>query len=629
MSLGTRFVLWLLSAVFAALMGIQSLARYGSFHNRTYDLALYARQAWGLAHGQFWDPIVNAHFLGTHIALVLWPLGWLGREFGTVRVLLVAQALAFGLATLPLAQIGARRFGDAGALCSAVAWLLYPNLSHVASYEFHPGSLGVLPMALALDALDRRRSLGFALAGVALLACRADFAFATALLGVLGLLPVRPALLLRTTHAGRRPTPTPAANGGGRKRAQRRVKVAAAGGLLLVSISYLALQFLWLGPHFWPQLTSMDLHFARWGGSPLGIVRALFREPSSVFAHFSEPRRLLYVPSVLLPLAFLPLFSPRWLLITLPFLAINLISTFPTTLEMYSHYLTPAVPALVVGALDGLSQLATRVTWPRLPALGLLVVLVLSVLTNLRSGGLPWSRGFDAAAFAVDDYTRQAAHVVAAIPADAAVQAPDPLLPHLAERARLYRAPPPDRNADFVVLDISQRTRYARQEVLLRTLEEPLARSWLARRDYGMVLAETSLILLARGESPRGGVALRYLTHESENQSGITLTRCLSVLSAWLDPHGIEFELAAHAPCPADLALRIGTETTPKRVDLMFDGLLSPANLRDENVLSWHALDERERARILERGLRVGALRSSGAPPEQGDPVSIPIPLIH
>jgi uncharacterized membrane protein len=627
MSLGTRFVLWLLSAVFAALMGIQSLARYGTFHNRTYDLALYARQAWGLAHGQFWDPIVNAHFLGTHIAVVLWPLGWLGSEFGTVRVLLVAQALAFGLATLPLAQIGARRFGDAGALCGAVAWLLYPNLSHVASYEFHPGSLGVLPLALALDALDRRRSLAFALACLALLACRADFAFLTALLAVLGAIPVRPALLLRATHGGQRPAP--AAHGGGRKRAKGRVSIAAAGGVLLLSVGYLALQLLWLRPHFWAQHTSLDLHFARWGGSPFGIVRALFREPRLVIAHVSEPRRLLYLPSLLWPLAFLPLLAPRWLLLTLPFIAINLISTFPTTLELYSHYLTPAVPALVVGALDGLSQLAERAPWRRVPALGLLVMLLLSVLANVRSGALPWSRGFDAPAFAVDEYTRQAARIVAAIPPDASVQAPDPLLPHLVERARLYRAPPPDRSADCVVLDISQRTRYAQREDLLRTLEEPLARSWLARRDYGLALAEPSLLLMVRGENPRGGPASRYLTNESEDQSGIALTRCLTVLSAWLDPRGIELELAAHAPCPADLALRIGTETTPRRVDLLFDGLLSPAQLRDEKVLSWHALTAFERARILERGLRIGALRSSGAPPELGDPVSVPIPLIH
>ncbi|HEX4351806.1 MAG TPA: hypothetical protein VHZ95_02810, partial [Polyangiales bacterium] len=229
----------------------------------------------------------------------------------------------------------------------------------------------------------------------------------------------------------------------------------------------------------------------------------------------------------------------------------------------------------------------------------------------------------------VDDYTREAQQLMAAIPAQCSIAAPDPLLPHLAERSRLYRAPPPDHDADCVVIDVSQRGRYARQEDLLRTLEEPGARTWLARRDYGLVAAEPDLLLLMRGADPRGGPAKRYLTHESENQSGVPLTRCLSLISAWLVPRGLELELAAHAPCPPDLALRFGSETTPKRVDLLFDGLLSPAQLHDEKVVSWHALEPKERARILERGLRIGALRADGAPPEQGDPISTLVPVIH
>jgi hypothetical protein len=154
-------------------------------------------------------------------------------------------------------------------------------------------------------------------------------------------------------------------------------------------------------------------------------------------------------------------------------------------------------------------------------------------------------------------------------------------------------------------------------------------RAWLARRDYGLVAAEPALLVLARGRDPREGLAARYLTQEIAGDTPLPLTRCLGVLSAWLAPQGLELELAARAPCPADLALRIGTEDVPQRVDLLFDGLLSPAHLRDENVFSWHALSAAERAQIVNRGLRLGALRASGAPPEQGDPISIPVPLIH
>jgi uncharacterized membrane protein len=605
---GLRPVWWLLSALVSVQMAVQSLSRYATYHNRTYDLAMYAREAWGLAHGEFWDPIVDAHFLGTHIAIVLAPLGYLGRWLGTVQVLLLAQSLAFGLAALPIARFAARRFGDSGGLCAALAWALYPNVSQVAGYEFHPGSLAVLPLALALDALDAGRAFAFVASCLLLLACREDFALLGLLLGAAGFVGYARLPTSRTRRAG----------------------IFIFG----LSIAYLAVQFFVLRPRFWATTTSFDLHFGRWGGSPFGIVRALFTHPSLVASHFLEPRRLAYLPALLMPLAFLPLLSPRYLLFTLPFIAINLISTFPTTVEMYSHYLTPAVPSLIAAAFDGLHGLRERMRaqrWSLFAPVALISILGCALATNLHSGGLPWSRGYDPAEHRVDERARQAARVVASIDPRAAVQAPDALLPHLVERRLLFRGPPPDRDAPYVVLDIDQRARYAHQENLLRTIEEPVARGWLARRDYGLMLAEPSLLLLVRDRDPRAGVASRYLAKEMGDRNGILLTRCLSVLSAWLQPQGLELELEAHAPCPSDLALRIGAgeETKPTRVDLLFDGLLSPAHLRDETVFSWHALGATERARVVSQGLRIGALRSSGAPPEDGDPISLPIPLIH
>jgi hypothetical protein len=305
------------------------------------------------------------------------------------------------------------------------------------------------------------------------------------------------------------------------------------------------------------------------------------------------------------------------------------VSVFPTTVEMYSHYLTPAVPALIVSALEGLAWLSARVHWRPLPAFGHASLLLFALVANWQSGGLPWSRTFDAQAFRMDASSRQAARVVQAIPEDASVQAPDALLPHVIARPRLWRAPPPDREADLVVLDVSHRLRYAQSEGLLRTIEEPLVRSWLMRSDYSLVHAEPNFLLFERGRGPREGLGERYLTGELSERKGIVLTRCLSVLSAWLDPQGLELEFSVHAPCPADLALRIGSELKPERVDLLFDGLLSPAVLRDENVYSWHALMPDERKRVSEQGLRLGAVRASGAPPELGDAVSQVVPLVH
>jgi len=614
MSLATRLVTWLFCAAFSTLLAIQSFSRFTFYHNRTYDLALYARQAWGLTHGNLWDPIVKAHFLGTHVSLVLWPLGWLGQHGGVVRVLLVAQAAALGLAAVPLARFAARRFGDLGALCATVLWFAYPNLSQVATYEFHPGTLALLPLACALDALDLRRAGYFALSCACVLACRADFAMLTSMLALAALADRGRATRSRAGAAG-----------------AHRVMHATGYAVLLASLAYLAVQYLVLRPRYLVGASSYDLHFARWGGSPLGIVTALLRRPSLVVEHFSEPKRWLYLPMVLCPLGFLPLMAPRYLLVAAPFLALNLISTFPTTLEMYSHYLTPALPSLIVATFEGLAVLCVRVdmAWAWLGNFGVSTLLGLGIAANVFGGAYPWCARFDRAAFQEDARTAQAGRIVQAIAPEASVQAPDALLPHLIERVAVYRVPPPDESADFVVLDVTHRARYDGQEDLLRTIEEPVVRRWLARRDYGLVRAERDFLLFQRGREPRDGPAARYISGLPVGEYGTALTRCLSVVSAWLDPQGLELELAAHAPCPADLALRIGIATDRPRVDLLFDGLLSPALLRDERVFSWHPLTHAERKSIVDHGLLLGALRSSGAPPEYGDPIDQPIAVIH
>jgi hypothetical protein len=91
----------------------------------------------------------------------------------------------------------------------------------------------------------------------------------------------------------------------------------------------------------------------------------------------------------------------------------------------------------------------------------------------------------------------------------------------------------------------------------------------------------------------------------------------------------VELVLAVRAACPDDLAIRLGVEPKPARVQLLFDGVLSPAQLRAGDwVRSVHALPAAELARAASTGLHVGALRSSGAPPEPGDPVSARVPLL-
>lgn len=571
--------------LFAAL----GLARWATFHNETFDLAFYTRIAWGLAHNDHWEPMVNAHIYGLHISPVLAPIGLLGMIVGITPLLILTQAGALALATFPLARIGVRHLGSSGAVIGAIAWLFHPNLGHVAGYEAHPGALAALPLAWLAWSIDAGSRRALILSTLGALACREDLALVTALA----------ALFFGWRH---------------------RDGWRSALGVGLASIAYALFFFLYLHPIHAPETGSLELHFGRFGSSPAEVALHLLTHPLELATHLATPARLTYLPSVLAPLALLTLARPGWLLPAAPILAINLISEWPSTTSLEVQYLTPALPFLVAGALEGATLR---------PAIKLGPVLALAALIgHVVAGGTPLSIGFDARAFRPDEDSAAARAIVAAIPPDASVQAPDALLSHLAERERVRRAASAEAGFDYLVLDVEHRRRFAADEDLLRTVEEPIARTWLARDDHRLIAGGGRYLLLERGRSPREGRGADAIVETADPSAGAPIAACLSVLGAAIDGNVLSLELVARGPCPSDLAVRIGTGERPRRVDLLFGGWLSPAHLREgDRLRSRHRLSSTELAQIEREGLRVGALRSSGARPEHGDPTSVPVRL--
>jgi hypothetical protein len=364
-----------------------------------------------------------------------------------------------------------------------------------------------------------------------------------------------------------------------------------------------------------PRDGSLDQHFGVWGGSPLGVLSTLLHEPGRVLAHFRAPDKLLYLPRLLAVLSFFPLRAARLLLPAAPYLALNLLSAFPTSCQQFSHYLTPAVPALVVAGVVGTTAIRKR-------AISVLWYFTLA-LAHFALGGSPLSRDFDRAAFWPDGASAAARSVLAVVPDGASVQAPDPLLAHLAERAVLRRAPPPLHDTDYVVLDVSHRQRYAHREDLLRTTEEPFVRAFFARGDHTLLRYAPPYALFVRSAASRASPELRACLQPGAAASAddVPLSACLSLRAAERTRDQLRLTLVAHAACPADLALRFGTRERPAHVELLCDGRLSPAQLRAGDLLTCSFALERELATAEQ--LWVGVLRDNGEPPRRSDPFAV------
>jgi uncharacterized membrane protein len=557
------------AALITAIFAYFAWCRFDTVHNQTFDLAFYTRMAWGGVRGDFWMPIVDAHVFGLHISPVLLPIGAMGAWIGTVNALILAQAVsAFGAAFM-LSRLGRRRLGTTGAWMGALVLLLHPNMGHVLTYEAHPGTLALFPLAWAVERLDAQDGRSVLYACLGMLACREDLALVGLFIAV---------VLWRY---------------------DRRHALLCGG----VCVGWFCYFLFHLHPTFAPRGGSFSQHLGIWGETPIQVLHHWFDHPDQLLRHVFEGARGTYLLRVLGPLALLPLVGWRLAIPAIPVLAMNLVSGFPTTPNMDSHYLTPALPFLAAAAILG----ASRLPRPNV-SLGLLAA---ALVTGYALVGFHGGENFRE-----DEQTHAGRAAIALVPADASVQAPDALLAHLAERTRLHRSPPPNHGDDYTIVDISHRERYAQTPTLLRTVEEPRVRNWLQRDDYGLIGSEGRYLVFARNADPRESEHLVEMRRPRRQwPGGISLSSGLRWVGAREEGDDLVVELLVTAQNPADLALRFDDG----RVDLLCNGELGLTHLLAGDII--HSRHEN----VGIEDLSIGLIRTSGAPPTHRDPRTVPI----
>lgn len=463
---------WPLAALIAVYTFAYSLlcwARFSSFHAQI-DFSYYLRLAWGLGHGFYDLPLVQArHVLGLHLEPIVLPLALLGRlGIALPPLLIVSQALCVALSAWPAYRIAARHLGPphlptvVAGMTGALLALLYPTVTVATLHDFHPVTLALAPLLALLDTLDeaeqsapspaalrrlRRRAV---LWGALSLACREDIALQLAcVLAAYTLLRRWPVLM------------TPASADAPAIWRGR----AVAATICLALFAYCFIYLLWIQPRYVPAQGSYNLHFAKVGAAVGGevhssrdLVLLALRHPVRVIVALLDRERILYPILLLWPVAGLALLAPRALAGTLPVLAINFLSGFPRVLRLESHYTTALVPFIVAAGLVGAGR-ALRITarrdtlasqpGPSPRPSGAAIWVIASLLCGALSahgyhGGSPlslWGDRFAWPLFRDPDDAPALRRLIAAVPPAASIAARPGPLAHLAQRPRAISPP--------------------------------------------------------------------------------------------------------------------------------------------------------------------------------------------
>jgi uncharacterized membrane protein len=414
-----RWILGITLAVWSVTFIVLGAMRHDHFGTFGFDLGIYDQGVWLLS--RFRDPFVTVRGLelfGHHmnaILLLLVPGYWLG---GGPHFLLAVQVLAQASGALAIFLLARDRLGDRWlATALAITLLMHPAYQFFIWEFFHPDALAVAPLLFAYWAAREKRWGWFCVAAALALACKEDVALAMVMVGIVII-----------------------------ARREWRIGLAVALGSLAwfgIATRVLIPAFNGIGPFY-------DSFFGEFGKTPFEVVKNAALHPTKTLSVASRPDRVNYYRMMLAPVAFLPLAGWSGMLVGVPMLAVNALSSFPYQREIRYHYAALVLAGIMLGTVEAIALLGRNLAVRRF-LVGLVVVTSFGatvawgpspVGTKFRQGY--WPLGVDERRAA----KRKAMRVVSD---SRSVSAIYDFVPHLTHRERIYEFPVPWRNVNWGV----------------------------------------------------------------------------------------------------------------------------------------------------------------------------------
>jgi len=437
----TLAAVWLLMLAYIVYMSAFSIRMHDAFLTNRADLGHFDQTLWNTVHGQFLmrtDAGQQMSSFTDNVEPILVPLSLIYLVWENVRILLVFQTVAIALGALPVYWLTRDELTGAGCSSSlarlaglslTVVYLFFPGLQAANLTEFHATTLAVTPMLLALHYARRGRYMPMWFWAMVVMMVKEEMPLLTLMLG-LWLLVI-----------GK----------------QRKHGLALAA----VSLAWCGVAVFVITPQhaFVEYGIDQSVHFQRYaayGDSPGAIVRTVLTQPGLVWQTVSQPDRVSYLFGLFVSGGLiLPLLAPELLLLGLPILAANLLSSYDAMYSDVYHYSAPLVPFFMAAAAVGLARIARLASrWRRGQAVALaMAALVLggSLVYHRSYGYTPLAKGLN--------WPQVTAHhrllegrFAPQIPPDAVLSTTAPLFPHLDHRERIHQFPIVG-DATWVLLD--------------------------------------------------------------------------------------------------------------------------------------------------------------------------------
>ncbi len=461
---------FLLIFAYACFFSIVSIMRYSNYRASGVDVAIFNQALWKMSRIKVpWSTIRGVNLFGDHFAPFLVLLVPFYRIFGGVKFLFVFQTLVIALGALPLYLLSYEMSKSRIiSFCVALSYLSYPPLQHMNLFDFHPEACAVTFLIFAFYAAFKKRFGWFYCACFLAVICKEDMALTVFFLGIL-------IFILYDKRAG---------------------KIVS-----FSSLCYFLAAVLVVIPAFGREGFQYTGRLSAFGRSPLEAAKNMILRPLYTLDYIITRQNLKYILDILVPVAFVPLLAPLYLLPALPAFLINIISDFPEQRTILYQYTAGITPFIFIGLAASASRILDMFAGARrrraLTVTFACFLLLFAFAGSVYFGPGPLGLDWSFSKYRSDKQVEIIRKAARMIPEDASVSAQIYLLPHLSGRDHIYMFPNPF--IDFVdreyLLSLPREQRRFMFPLIYRRIE-PGAR----KSDYHV--PDVEYVVVARGVDP-------------------------------------------------------------------------------------------------------------------------------
>lgn len=350
-----EILLWLVILVYIILFSYLSIHRLYAFNSHYFDLGIMDQVVYNTSQGRFLE-MTNQDFgknisrLAIHFDPILALLSPFYKIYNGPETLLVLQSICLGLGAWAVFLMGRGVLKNKKAsLILAISYLFYFPVERANLFDFHPVVLAT-PLLLFMIYFSLKRKFILMYLMILLSLLTKEHTGLVVLFFGLYLL-WKKSSFAKASHFAEAP----------RDESEDKEKKHGLVLIIIGAVFFITTVSLII-PYFRQESHFALKYFSNFGDSPKSILIGLVKNPWSVLLTLLKVDRLNYIRKLLLQHGIFVIFSPIQLLVALPEIMINALSSTKNMRNIYFHYNSLTVPFVLFSAVYGLKIMTEKIS---------------------------------------------------------------------------------------------------------------------------------------------------------------------------------------------------------------------------------------------------------------------------